>query len=160
MCSRPEPSTGIWSHGARRWTPQDVQNATAINRRRSTTSLIPKGIRHLVTKDRRLRGSLNKGCVSDLIELRLEVWNRLFSNRLFSRDKKYNKATKNMVITGSTQNTCWYADYKFRASWIAFNASSRIASTSVIFCLSSSADPGIFSRLLQMALPSLTVLQI
>ena len=31
---------------------------------------------------------------SDLIGLRLEVWNRLFSNRLFSRNKKYDETTK------------------------------------------------------------------
>ena len=34
---------------------------------------------------------------SDLIGLRSEVWNRLFSNRLFSRNKKYNEATENML---------------------------------------------------------------
>ena len=94
---------------------------------------------------------------SESIGLRSGVWNRLFSNRLFSRNKKDNGLTKNMVIIGSTQDTCWYADYKFRTSWIAFNAFSRIASTSAICCLSSSADPGISSRLLQMALPSLTL---
>ena len=62
-----------------------------------------------------------------------------------------------MVIVDSTKDTCWYTDYKSRTSWIAFSTSSRIASASTIYCLSSSADPGIFSRLLQMALPSLTL---
>ena len=41
----------------------DVQKATAINRRRSATSLIPKRIRRRVTKDERSKGSLNKGRV-------------------------------------------------------------------------------------------------
>ena len=65
-----------------------------------------------------------------------------------------------MVVIGSTQDIyykCWYADYKFITSWITFNAFSRIASTSVICCLSSSADLGISSRLLQMTLPSLAL---
>ena len=62
-----------------------------------------------------------------------------------------------MVIIDSTQDTCWYTDYKSRTSWIAFNASSRIASTSAICCLSSSVDPGMSSRLLRMALSSLTL---
>ena len=43
--------------------PWDVQKATAINRRRSATSLIPKKIQRWVTKDRRSRDSLNKGRV-------------------------------------------------------------------------------------------------
>ena len=48
-----------------------------------------------------------------------------------------------MVVIGSTQDIyykCWYADYKFRTSCITFNAFSRIASTSAICCLCSSAD--------------------
>ena len=85
------------------------------------------------------------------------VWNRLLLDQLFSQDKRYIRSIENMVIIGSTPNICWYADYKFRTSWIALNAFSRIALTSVICCLSSSADLGIFSRLLQMALPSLTL---
>ena len=64
---------------------------------------------------------------------------------------------KSMVVIGSTQDKCWYTNYKSRTSWIAFNISSRIASTSVICCLSSLADLGMFSRLLWMALPSLTL---
>jgi len=43
---------------------------------------------------------------SDLIGLKLEVWNRLFSNRLFNGNKEYNKATENMVVIDSTQDTC------------------------------------------------------
>ena len=100
---------------------------------------------------------------SDLIGLKSEVWNWLFSNWLFSQDKRYNRSSENMVIIGSTQNICykyWYVDYKFRTSWITFNAFSRIASTFVICCLSYSADPGMFSRLLRMALPSLTLVSI
>ena len=100
---------------------------------------------------------------SDLIGLKSEVWNWLFSNRLFSRDKRYNRLAENMVIISSTQNIyykCWYVDYKFRTSWITFNAFSRIASTFVICCLSYSADPGMFLRLLRMALPSLTLVSI
>ena len=62
-----------------------------------------------------------------------------------------------MVIVDCTQDTCWYTNYKSRTSWIAFNTSSQIASTSVIRCLSSSADPGMSSRLLWMALPFLTL---
>jgi len=94
---------------------------------------------------------------SDLIGLRLEVWNRLFSNWLFSQNKKHNKVTENMVIIDSTKVTYWYTYYKSRASWIVFNTSSQIALTSVICCLSSSADLGISLRLLQMTLPSLTL---
>ena len=45
--------------------------ATTINRRRSTTSLMPKRIRRLVTKDRRSRGSLNKGRVFRLNRIKV-----------------------------------------------------------------------------------------
>ena len=134
-----------------------MQRVTAINRRRSAASLMPKRMRRWQLRTEDWGDFLMKAMFLDLIGLRLEVWNRLFSNRLFSRDKKYNRSTENMVIIGSTQNTCWYVDYKIRTSWIAFNAFSRVASTSVICCLSSSTDPGIFSRLLQMAVPSLTL---
>ena len=57
----------------------------------------------------------------------------------------------------STQDTHWHANFKFGTSWIALNTSSRIASAPVICCLLSSADPGMLSRLLRMALPSLTL---
>ena len=59
MCLRPEPSASIWSHGAKRWTPRDVQKATTINRRRSATALIPKRIWRWMTKDGRSRGFRN-----------------------------------------------------------------------------------------------------
>ena len=62
-----------------------------------------------------------------------------------------------MVTIDSTQDICWHRNYKSRTSWIAFNTSSRIASTSAICCLSSLADPRMLSRLLWMALPSLTL---
>ena len=92
----------------------------------------------------------------DLIGLRLEVCNRLFSNRLFSRKQEVQLVDKSMVTIDSTQDI-WYTNYKSKTSWIAFNTSSRIASTSAICCLSSSADPGMLSRILRMALPSLTL---
>ena len=47
-----------------------------------------------------------KAMFLDLIGLRSEVWNRLFSNRLFSQGKEDNRLTKSMVIIGSTQDTC------------------------------------------------------
>ena len=47
-----------------------------------------------------------KDVFSDLIRLRIEVWNRLFSNRLFSQNKKYIEATESMVVTDSTQDIC------------------------------------------------------
>ena len=61
-----------------------------------------------------------------------------------------------MITIHSTLNI-WYTNYKSRTFWIAFNTSSRIALTSTICCLSSSADLGISSRLLWMTLPSLTL---
>ena len=63
---------------------------------------------------------------------------------------------ESMVVIDSTQDI-WYTNYKSRTSWIAFNTSSQMASTSAICCLSSSAYPGTLSRLLRMALPSLTL---
>ena len=57
----------------------------------------------------------------------------------------------------STQNTRWHAYLKSRTSWVALNISGRIASAPVIYCLSSSADLGMLSRLLRVALPSLTL---
>ena len=48
-------------------------------------------------------------------------------------------------------------DYKARTSWITFSTSSRTTSASAIRCLSSSAHPGMSSRLLWITLPSLTL---
>ena len=70
---------------------------------------------------------------------------------------EYSEAIESMIVIDSTQDICWYTNYKSRTSWIAFNTSCWIASTSTICCLSSSTDPGMFSRLLWMALPSLTL---
>jgi len=70
---------------------------------------------------------------------------------------EYSEATESMIVIDSTWDICWYTNYKSRTSWITFNTSSQIAWTSTIYCLSSSADPRIFSRLLRMALPSLTL---
>ena len=64
---------------------------------------------------------------------------------------------QSIVIIDSTQDTHQYIDHKSTTSWIAFNTSSWIASTSAICCLSSSANPGMSLRLLRMALPSLTL---
>ena len=44
-----------------------------------------------------------KAMFLDLIGLRSEVWNRLSSNQLFSRDKKYNRLAGNMVLISFTR---------------------------------------------------------
>ena len=62
-----------------------------------------------------------------------------------------------MVITDSIQDTCQHTDYKSRTFWMVFSTSSRQVSASAICCLSSLVVPGIFSMLLWMALPSLTL---
>ena len=66
MCLRPKPSAGIWRHEAKRRMPRGAQKATAINRRRNTTSPMSKRIRRQMTKDGRSKGSLNKGYVLDI----------------------------------------------------------------------------------------------
>ena len=76
----------------------------------------------LITEDGRLRSFLNGGRVFKLNWTKVRVLELAILNRLFSRDKKDNRLIENMVVIGSTQNTCWYVDYKFRTSWIAFNA--------------------------------------
>ena len=45
-----------------RRTPRDTQKATAVNKRRSATSPMPRILRWVI-KGRRLRDSLNEGCV-------------------------------------------------------------------------------------------------
>ena len=47
-----------------------------------------------------------KAMFSDLIGLRTEVWNQLFSNWLVSRDKKYNRSAGNMVLISFTRDIC------------------------------------------------------
>ena len=63
MCSRPKPPAGIWRPKAKRRTPRYAQKATAINGRRSATSLMPMGIWHWATKGKKSKGSLNKSHV-------------------------------------------------------------------------------------------------
>ena len=63
MYLRPEPSASIYSHEVRCQISRDAEKATAINRRQSATSLMLNRIRGLMTKDKRLRGPLNKGRV-------------------------------------------------------------------------------------------------
>jgi len=63
MCLKPKPSAGIRRHEAKRQMPRDAEKATAINRGRNAASPMPKRMQCQVTKDRRSKGSLNKGCV-------------------------------------------------------------------------------------------------
>ena len=61
-----------------------VQRATAINRRRSATLLIPKKMQRWAIKGRRLKGSLNKSHVFrfnwiEIVNLESAVFNRLFN---------------------------------------------------------------------------------
>ena len=55
----------------------------------------------LITKDGRLRGFLNEGHIFKLNWIKDRGLNRLFSNQLFSRDKKDNRLIENVVIIGS-----------------------------------------------------------
>ena len=47
----------------------------------------------------------------------------------------------------STQDTRWHADFKSGTSWTALNISSWIASTPAIYCLPSSVNLGMLSRM-------------
>jgi len=90
MCLRPKHTAGIWRHEAKRRTPPDVQKATAVNRRRSATSSMPKRIRRWVIKGIILRDSLNEGRVFKLNWIKIRSLGSAISNRLFSRNKKCN----------------------------------------------------------------------
>ena len=140
-----------------RRTPRDTQKATAINRRRSATSLMPMRIRCWATEGRKSKGSLNKSHVFRLNWIKIgRMESTVFKSALWPK-QKIQRGNENIVITDSIQDTCQHTDYKSRTSWMVFSTSSREASASAIFCSYSSAVLGALSRMLWMALTSFTL---